>query len=92
MDIVLFIIILSINDKCNSCGAIFSKVRPDIVWYEEGVNLKEYYFVEDSISDADIFVQVALEKAKVSTVSKLIKAKRRKRVEINMERTYRNPA
>lgn len=81
----------SINDKCNSCGAIFSKVRPDIVWYEEGVNLKEYYFVEDSISDADIFVQVGTS-AKVSTVSKLYrKAKRRKRVEINMERPHRNP-
>lgn len=80
----------TINDTCPSCSVNFSQVRPDIVWYEEGINLKEYYFVEDSISEADIFVQVGTS-AKVSTVKNLYKkAKRRKRVEINMERTHRN--
>lgn len=79
-----------VNNTCPSCTSPFSQVRPDIVWYEEGINLKEYYFIEDSISEADIFIQVGTS-AKVSTVKNLYKkAKRRKRVEINMERTHRN--
>lgn len=80
----------SINDTCPKCKTSFDQVRPDIVWYEEGINLKEYYLIEDSIADADIFVQVGTS-AKVSTVNKLYKkAKRRKRVEINMQRVHKN--
>lgn len=80
----------TISNSCQQCGALFDRVRPDIVWYEESVNLKEFYGVEDAVSEADIFVQVGTS-AKIKTISKLYrKAKRRKRVEINMERTHKN--
>lgn len=80
----------TISNSCTQCGALFDRVRPDIVWYDEGVNFKDYYFVEDTISEADIFVQVGTS-GQVSTVNRLHrKAKRRKRVEINMERTHKN--
>lgn len=80
----------TISNSCQQCGALFDRVRPDIVWYEESVNLKDYYRVEDAISEADIFVQVGTS-GQVSTVNRLHrKTKRRKRVEINMERTHKN--
>lgn len=80
----------TISNSCQQCGALFDQVRPDIVWYEESVNLKDFYRVEDTISEADIFVQVGTS-GQIVTISKLYrKAKRRKRVEINMERTHKN--
>lgn len=79
------------KDTCPTCREAHL-VRPGIIWFDESLDAEKIYKAEDAIIAADLFVQVGTS-AEVSPANKLIKrAKRRKRVEMNLVRSNpRNP-
>lgn len=79
------------TDSCPTCQETLN-VRPYIVWFEEQLDTQIFYKAEDLIREADLFVQVGTS-AQVFPAAKLLKrAKRRKRIEMNLVRSNpRNP-
>lgn len=74
------------HDICPSCGET-SLIKPDIVFFGEMLDPVLFYQAEDAIREADLFVQIGTS-AEVQPANKLIKrAKRRKRVEMNLVRS-----
>lgn len=73
------------KDPCPSCGEQ-GKVRPKIVFFEEMLDPVLFYEAEDWVRNADLFIQAGTS-AEVAPANTLIKrAKRRKRVEMNLVR------
>jgi len=58
---------ISMSDKCPQCGA---RVRPDVVWFGESVNMQEDY-LEELIRTTDVFIGVGTS-AKVYPAASLL--------------------